>query len=267
MEEAGLNPALMYGQAGPGGSTMAVGAGNASGSQASDEMAQKQAATQLQGMGLQGAMIASQIQVNQAQAEKLKAEAKKSLGVDTELAKRQIDNITEDIANKSVQRTGMILQNNYDEIRNEIREATAGSEIRSMDFLAKQTAKNLEKLNREIESMDIDIEIKNKTKEAIIESAELQNEQIMADILVKESQGRLNDTSAKTLVQQIGINLSQLGTNIDKNAIEREMNEILRENNITTAGTNAISSLTNIIVGTLMLRAAGGRPKTIKGFK
>ena len=75
MEEAGLNPALMYGQAGAGGSTMAIGAGNASGSQASDEMAQKQAAIQMQGMGLQGAMIASQIEVNKAQANKLNADA------------------------------------------------------------------------------------------------------------------------------------------------------------------------------------------------
>lgn len=78
MEEAGLSPGLMYGQAGQGGSTMAVGAGSASGSQASDEMAQKQAATQMQGMGLQSAMLASQIQVNKAQANKLNAEAELS---------------------------------------------------------------------------------------------------------------------------------------------------------------------------------------------
>ena len=88
----------------------------------------------------------------------------------------------------------------------------------------------------------------------------------MADILVKESQGRLNATQAQTLVQQIGINLTQLGTNIDKNAIEREMNQILRDNNITSAGTNALSSLTNILVGTLMMKGLAGKAKPIRGF-
>ena len=91
MEEAGLNPALMYGQAGAEGSTMAIGAGNASGSHASDEMAQKQAATQMQGMGLQSAMLASQIKVNEAQANKLNADAKLSTAqTKTEEEKRTI---------------------------------------------------------------------------------------------------------------------------------------------------------------------------------
>ena len=96
MEEAGLNPALMYGQAGAGGSTMAIGAGNASGSQASDEMAQKQAATQMQGMALQGAMIASQIEVNKAQANKLNADAALS-GAKTKTEDQIRDILTENM--------------------------------------------------------------------------------------------------------------------------------------------------------------------------
>lgn len=266
MEQAGLNPALMYGHAGAGGSTSSASAGSAGGSQASDEASLKQAQMAQQGMALQMAKLGSEIELNRATAREREAEAGKKSGVDTDLANKQIDNLTADINNKSVQRIGMILQNDFDEIRNEVREATAGSEIRSMDFLAKQIAKNIQKINREIESLDIDINIKDQTKNSIIESARLQNEQIMADILVKESQGKLNETQAQTIVQQIGINLSQLGTNIDKNAIERETNQILRDNNITSAGTNAISSLTNIIIGTLMFRGLGGKAKTVKGF-
>lgn len=75
MEEAGLNPALMYGHAGAGGSTASAGAGNAGAGQASDEASQKMAATQQQGMALQMAKLSSEVAINKAQARKLDAEA------------------------------------------------------------------------------------------------------------------------------------------------------------------------------------------------
>lgn len=75
MEEAGLNPALMYGHAGAGGSTMAVSAGNVSGSHASDEAALKQAQIAQQGMALQLAKLSSEIEVNKATAKEKEANA------------------------------------------------------------------------------------------------------------------------------------------------------------------------------------------------
>lgn len=75
MEEAGLNPALMYGHAGGGGTTMAVGAGNVSGGHASDEAALKQAKIAQQGMALQLAKISSEIAVNEATAKEKEANA------------------------------------------------------------------------------------------------------------------------------------------------------------------------------------------------
>jgi hypothetical protein len=75
MEEAGLNPALMYGHAGAGGSTMAVSAGNVSGAHASDEAALKQAQIAQQGMALQLAKLSSEIAVNKATAKEKEANA------------------------------------------------------------------------------------------------------------------------------------------------------------------------------------------------
>jgi hypothetical protein len=75
MEEAGLNPALMYGHAGAGGSTMAISAGNVSGSHASDEAALKQAQIAQQGMALQLAKLSSEIAVNKATAKEKEANA------------------------------------------------------------------------------------------------------------------------------------------------------------------------------------------------
>ena len=75
MEEAGLNPALMYGHAGAGGSTMSANVGSISGSHASDEAALKQAQMTQQGMGLQLAKLSSEIAVNKAIAKEKEASA------------------------------------------------------------------------------------------------------------------------------------------------------------------------------------------------
>jgi len=75
MEEAGLNPALMYGHAGAGGSTTSASGGTAVGSQASDEASLKQAQIAQQGMALQQAKLASEIAVNKATAKEKEANA------------------------------------------------------------------------------------------------------------------------------------------------------------------------------------------------
>lgn len=75
MEQAGLNPALMYGHAGAGGTTQATGAGSASGGQADDQTGHAIAAAQRQGMAIQNAKMMSEIDVNKSIAEKNRADA------------------------------------------------------------------------------------------------------------------------------------------------------------------------------------------------
>lgn len=117
MEEAGLNPALMYGHAGAGGSTASAGAGSAGGGQASDEASQKMASTQAQGMALQLAKLKSEVDINKASAEKLKAEASNvAEKTTTEVEQRDVmiealkqqgygnwlDNVRKDFLNKPI---------------------------------------------------------------------------------------------------------------------------------------------------------------------
>ena len=79
LEEAGLNPALMYGQAGSGG----AGTGATGGAQAAGAgLAQSQAV----GMGLQLKSIAAQTKLAEANAAKAYADANKTKGVDTNLS-------------------------------------------------------------------------------------------------------------------------------------------------------------------------------------
>lgn len=79
MKAAGLNPALLYGMSGGGGSTagsaQASGVGNPG--------------TQAVGMGLEAAQIFSNIRLTNAEASKAEAEAEKTSGVDTEFTKAQ----------------------------------------------------------------------------------------------------------------------------------------------------------------------------------
>lgn len=92
LEEAGLNPALMYGQGGGGVSAMggpaAVGVG---GSHASDEAARKQTDIQSASMGIMLQKAQSEIELNKSIAKKNIADAELTAGADTDKRKAEIE--------------------------------------------------------------------------------------------------------------------------------------------------------------------------------
>ena len=76
LEDAGLNPALMYGQGGAGGTTTgSAGQSGVSGGTASDEASRNMTSIQQQGMALQMAKLQSEIDVNKSVAEVNRANA------------------------------------------------------------------------------------------------------------------------------------------------------------------------------------------------
>lgn len=76
LEDAGLNPALMYGQGGAGGTTTgSAGQSGVAGGTASDEASRKMTSIQQQGMALQMAKLQSEIDVNKSVAEANRANA------------------------------------------------------------------------------------------------------------------------------------------------------------------------------------------------
>lgn len=106
IENAGLNPALLYAKGGPGGVTGSP-SGGISGAQAPAGGHEIMDITQ---MGLQNQMIQAQIKLTEAQAKATEVHAAKEGGVDTEVAKSQIDlnnantgNATADAALKHAQ--------------------------------------------------------------------------------------------------------------------------------------------------------------------
>nr|QJB19713.1 MAG: DNA pilot protein [Microvirus sp.] len=196
MEEAGLNPALMYGHAGSGGSTMSASAGSVSGGHASDEAALKQAQLAQQGMALQLTKLSSEIAVNNSIAEKNKAEAEATLGYKKDQAVAETKNIEEITKNTEVQRQGINLQNDYDRIRNYITEKSADYSIETLKWMAG-------KAREEYEIILNNKEISDKTKEAVIESYKLNNKNIAMEILSKKAGIELSKAQAEKAFNDI----------------------------------------------------------------
>lgn len=98
-KKAGLNPALMYGMGGGGGSTTGGSAGMVGGSSGSPGI---EGSGAMMGMGLQMAMLQAQKENIEADTAKKKVEAEKAGGVDTEKAKTEIKSLSQGIENLKV---------------------------------------------------------------------------------------------------------------------------------------------------------------------
>lgn len=203
MKAAGLNPALIYGIGGGGGvsASGAQGQGVTQPTDRSVEMGLKQ-----QGLGLQLASIASQVELNKSQAEKNKAEAEKISGVDTRVQEATIDNLIAQTSNEKVKK-GLIL--------GQIRVADAEEELkRNMADWTKDKAdetqwnikslqKGIDKLVEEINGMKLDNELKERTINNKVKESALTLQNLMAEILLKGSQKKVNEEQAKAIPQQI----------------------------------------------------------------
>lgn len=203
IKNAGLNPALMYGMGGGGGvsASGAQGQGVTQPTDRSVEMGLKQ-----QGLGLQLASIASQVDLNKSQAEKNKVEADKIAGVDTDMQKATIDNLIAQTSNEKVKK-GLIL--------GQIRVADAEEELkRNMADWTKDKAdetrwnikslqKGIDKLAKEINGMKLDNELKERTIDNKVKESALTLQNLMAEILLKGSQKKVNEEQAKAIPAQI----------------------------------------------------------------
>lgn len=108
MKEAGLNPGLMYKGAGPGGTTAFAGGGGVTGGTAGMELGNQ-------------ILQRAQIRLMESQANKLDVEAKKTAGVDTDLAQTQIASLTQGIENQKAVKELTEIQTSIAQIEDEIK--------------------------------------------------------------------------------------------------------------------------------------------------
>ena len=214
LKEAGLNPALMYGIGGEGGSSVSSGGGTGAQVQGVGNPG-----TQAVMMGLQAKSIESQIALNNAQASKINAETEKTeketekTGAETESVWSGIELLK---ARTSSEEAKIKLTNMQTELTEAMREESWSNWEKAKAEIA-EISRIMEKLDKEIEGMGLDNEIKNKSKEAIIAN-------YFADLKVKGQQIIESHSKVKLNERQLNV-LDETMKDIRSTITNRDMTE------------------------------------------
>ena len=226
LEKAGLNPALLYGMGGGGGATAAgaqgMGAGIASGHETDLKM-------KGMGLGIQSMMTMSQIALNESQARKNNAETDKITGVDTDLQNANIEYVIAQTSNEKIKKGLIYANTRLLDAQEELQRITADYTKQKADEVRwniKLIEKEVDRLAKEIDGLDLDNEFKRATLKNRIEQTSLAIQQAIADIALKGSQGRLNDAEAKAIPEKILQAWSEIGIKQEGVDISRKQMEI-----------------------------------------
>lgn len=143
MKEAGLNPALMYGGAGAGGSTSTPGGGSAGGGNAPQAM---NSAMEIQA-GMQMAKLASEVKVNESVADLNEANANKIGGVDTEEAQSRIQLNTQGVQNKKAEEALIRANTHLAKLQGQITEGSLEDQIDRYQWEARRAMEEADMAN------------------------------------------------------------------------------------------------------------------------
>ncbi len=238
MKNAGLNPALMYGQAGQG--VTGTAGQSAGGGHASDEASRQQASVASAGMALQLSMQQAQIENIKAQTEKTKAETE-NVGSSTQLNIKKLDEITQsievmksDISLKGAQKELTELQSNSTKIANEFNSENNKS-------LIKQNVSIAEKLLAEAQLSQQSIDTILKTLRANLAN-------VVAETSLKYSNIKLNDANIEKLLTSITIDRTKLV--LDEEKLVNDWN-IAVMNNSSGSVTKEVKGISKMLVNAI----------------
>lgn len=173
--KAGLNPALLYGQGGTGGTTQ--GAGAAEGVSMGTSMAV--------GMGLQEQQTRANLALTASQAELNEAQANKIEGIDTKEAESRIS------LNESIKA--------MNEYTNQLKSA----QKLNLEELTKNISVERDKLIQSLRKEIAEADITEETKDMKIDQVFHENQRLMMEGIKNYTQGRLNEKELKLIEQQI----------------------------------------------------------------
>ena len=239
LKEAGLNPSLMYGIGGEGGSSVSSGGGTGA-----DVQGVGNPGTQAVMMGLQAKSIESQIALNNAQASKINADTKKTEAdtekteADTKVSIVNADNIVE--ATKLIKEQQLSEQNKRDlneaeknykirvtAIQDAIERLTNAKETeswylsKSIEMETHKLSKEAEKIMKEIDGLEVDNDVKRRTAGMIVEQTKQNVKSTMQAILESQSRVTINEEQ-KTL---IGKTIEDLTSQIKTREGQLDINE------------------------------------------
>lgn len=265
IEAAGLNPALLYGMSGGGGSTAAGAQGMGAGIASGHEMGIKQ---QGRGMGLQAAAIASEIDLNNSQAEKNRADAKKTSGADTRLQNANIEYIIAQTSNEKIKKGLIYANTRLLDAQEELQRITTDYTKQKTDEVRwniKLIEKEVDRISKEINSLDLDNEFKKETLKNRITQTSLVIQQAIADIALKGAQGKLAEAEAKAIPEKIlqmwsEIGIKQEGVDISREQMENYAQDIMNRLHLGEKGLDIQEQrlLLDCITGFLEIAVKGG---------
>lgn len=268
LEQAGLNPALMYSGAGAGGQQSTAGAQGGS---------VNVGAPNVEKLGvMEGALMASEIKLNQAKAK----EAEASAGEKDSMVKvnEQLKNHYENSANKLNNESNLLMQQfETEKQRTEFEKAQA--EIAKMqETLTSETydsnrqaiinenqkrAQELRELTaratkeEHLRDMSKDQkEILNKTKDNLIQQQNLNTRLLLAQTINEEFKGKLNQAELNKLTKELEEITANINWKSDDIKVRREQLETsiknaqtLKEGMLWQGGMNLAGKLADIAVG------------------
>lgn len=221
MEKAGLNPGLMYGGTGAGGTT--TGAGTGQGPKAGSATGGTPLA-QSMGIEMNKRMQTAQIANIEANTEKTKVDTQKTAGVDTEKTGAEVQNLKQLTTNAE-------LQNKINNYEKEIKGIEANISNQTQDQVINQINIATEKLKAETQSASAKGEIDQSTKENIIKAADLANQATTTNISATKTGMRATETNIKA-TEAGTARTQQETTNLQQDEIYKKLENGLKENGI-----------------------------------
>jgi hypothetical protein len=206
LQNAGLNPALMYAKGGAGGSTIGAPAQMPTSATPTDPSARDQAATGMAMMMMQQKVMQSQADLNEAQAQKLKTVDTTNTQADTTLKGTQTESLTQGIENQKAQLALTNAQTDLTNIQNEIQGKTIDDQIETIA----QTANSSQ---AQAESAMIQANIDQNTKDTKMNMIQQMYQNAMIDAALKTAQTQ--NTNAQTTVEQFKAGLAKAGISPD----------------------------------------------------
>lgn len=273
MEDAGLSVGLMYGgngSGGAGGATTGAPQGETGGAvagQAPNAAEMAALGIQQQQIGLALASQRAEIDLKEAQTEEVEAraeEARKNAGliteyIITEQQKREpmIESLKQDIRNKAAERAIMGVDYRIKQVEFEIKHGTKDLEIEKLKLAVGEMKNDIVKGIEEINSLQMDNEIKKKTVETqvAIYNAKLKN--LIADLLVKDSNITVNTEQANLFAEEAYKTFVERESIPTKMMLDYEIAELMAKAGISQTGMSSAASLGGSLVTAIGLMSMG----------
>lgn len=203
MEAANLNPGLMYGMSGGGGSSASGAQGGPMSAIAGGEVS---AGAQMANMSLQAMQVKSAIDVNKSIANKNNVEADKIAGVDTEKVKADIL-LSGQLADTEEKKQEVLKEEALlKEAQTWLTNSKASTEqfnLQETQLRMKQIEESTLKLAEEVKLLKFQNKINSETAETQIAQYEANYRNTIADTLTKIAQGQYYEDEAKAIGERI----------------------------------------------------------------